>query len=306
MNHMNIDVRHLRQFLAVAEEESFSAAARRLGMAQPPLSQAIAKLEERLGARLFLRTSRSVSLTDPGRVLLDQARDLIAQHERVVRSVRRCAEGASGELSIAFVMSVGSAYLPAILRDFRQAKPSVDLLLAERTTAEQVEALSAGDCDVGLLRPPLYGAKNLVVRTLLEEPLLVALPADHGLAACKRIALDRLREEDFIAPPPKLGPGLHAEVVRLCLESGFAPRIVQEARQMQTIAALVAGGLGVALVPRSVTALGLEGVVYRPVTSAASPAKTEVALAWRPDTLRRRPYLGAFIAAAERLARAGG
>ncbi len=303
---MDIDLRHLRQFLAVAEEKSFSAAARRLGMAQPPLSQAIAKLEERLGARVFLRTSRSVTLTDPGKVLLAEARSLIAQHERALRAVKRSAEGAAGELRIAFVMSVGSAYLPAILRDFRQAMPSVDLTLDELTTTEQVEVLSRGGCDVGLLRPPIFGGEGLTLRTLLEEPLLVALPADHKLAGEEPIALQQLSEEGFIAPPAKLGPGLHAEVVRLCLASGFAPRIVQEARQMQTIVALVAGGLGVALVPRSVTALGLKGLVYRPIRTPVSQPKTDVALAWHPDVLRRRPYLAAFIAAAERAASSAG
>ena len=291
------DLRQLRQFLAVADARSFTRAAAKLGMAQPPLSQAIRKLEEDLGARLFVRTSRTVELTEAGRILSRQAEPLIAQHQRAIRAARQAAAGALGQLSVCFVMSSSFDLLPRVLRRYRQALPDVSISLTELPTAQQVEALQSGRCDIGLLRPPVFGGADLAVETVLREPIVVALPEDHRLAGRKEVAFRDLADEAFIAPPAGLGPGLHARVLDLCLAAGFVPRIVQEAIQMQTIVSLVAGGLGIALVPETLTALGLKGVVFRRVTPPAPLPLVELALAWKPEEARRRPYIRSFLEA---------
>ena len=291
---MDIEFRHLRQFCAVAEEKSFSRAAKRLGMAQPPLSQAIRKLEDNLGTRLFVRTSRSVQVTEPGRLLYEQAGPLLAQHERVVRNTRKAADGAVGHLHICFVMSASYALLPRVLRRFAEQAPDVTIDLSELPTAQQVDALTSGRCDIGLLRPPIFGADGLVVETILREPIMVVLPDDHRLAAHDVVDLSDLADEPFVAPPAKLGPGLYGRLVDCCLTAGFAPRIAQEANQMQTIVSLVAGGLGVALVPSSVAALGLEGVVYRELRSSTAMPTADLAVAYRPETPRQRAYIRDF------------
>ncbi len=289
------DLRHLRQFLAVAEERSFTRAAERLGMAQPPLSQAIRKLEDGLGARLFVRTSRSVELTEPGRVLFQQATSLLEQHERAIRSVKQAAEGTAGHLEVCFVMSSGYELLPKVLRHFRMKVPGVSISLNELSTAQQVDALQSGRCDVGLLRPPIFGGSDLTVETVLQEPIVVALPEDHRFAKKKRVALADLADEAFISPPARLGPGLYARILDICLASGFVPKIEQEANQMQTIASLVAGGLGVALVPNMVASLGLKGVVFRPVSTRKPVPPVEIALAWQRAEAKRRPYIQKFL-----------
>jgi DNA-binding transcriptional LysR family regulator len=293
---MKIDLRHLRQFLAVAEEGSFSRAAARLGMAQPPLSQAIARLEGRLGTRLFVRTSQAVTLTEAGRVLMDEARPLLAQHAAMTRRVADAVAGATGHLAVAFVMSAGSSLLPSVLRRFCVQCPGVTLSLQELTTSQQVEALIEGRCDIGLLRPPLFGAEELEVETVRREAMLVALPSDHSLAARTEIVLADLAEESFIAPPAMLGPGMHSRMMDACQGAGFVPRIAQEATQMQTIVALVAGGLGVALVPECVTALGLHGVVYRPILAETGVPPLELAWATRRLARQRKPVIRDFIA----------
>ncbi len=299
---MDIDIRHLRQFLAVAEEGSFSNAAKRLGMAQPPLSQAIAKLEQRLNCRLFLRTSRRVELTDQGRLLLAEGTRLVQRHSEMLEALERAEQGITGHLRIAFVMSVGSAYLPQILRRFQKSYPEVTLKLEEMSTANQVTALSEDLFDVGLLRPPIFGGSDLSLRSLVIEPLILALPEEHPLAREQDIDLTDLRGADFIAPPASLGPGLHNEIVSLCMAAGFAPRIAQEAKQMQTIASLVSGGLGVAILPQAVATLGIDGVAYRPISQPEAPT-TQIALAWSGVALRRRPHLAPFIEIAEAVCR---
>ncbi len=292
---MDIEFRQLRQFCAVAEAKSFSLAARQLGMAQPPLSQAIQKIEKKLGARLFVRTSRSVTLTEPGRLLFEQAGPLLAQHERVMRSVRRAAEGAVGHLHVCFVMSASYALLPCGLRRFTGDMPNVSVDLSELTTAQQVEALLSGRCDIGLLRPPLFGADGLMLETILREPFVVVLADDHRLAAETDIDLADLSGEPFITHPSRLGPGLHGRLMDSCRAAGFIPRVVQEANQMQTIVSLVACRLGVALVPESVAALGLEGVVFRQIRPTVEIPTADLAIALWPETLHRRPYAKKFI-----------
>jgi DNA-binding transcriptional LysR family regulator len=257
-----MELRHLRYFVAVAEELHFGRAARRLHIAQPPLSQQIRRLEAELGTELLRRNRRRVELTEPGRVLLEHARPLLADADGLVRLVRRAAGGEVGRLRVAFVGSATYRALPALVRAFRERLPDVDLVLSERTTTPQLAALRARQIDVGIVRPPVPG-DDLLLEPLVSESLVAAVSDDHPLAAHARIAAADLAAEPFVLFPRAVGSGLYDDVAGVCRAAGFEPHVVQQADDMQTIVSLVAAGVGVSLVPASVTALQLPGVAYR-------------------------------------------
>lgn len=277
-----IDLRLLRQFVAVAEELHFRRAAERLHMAQPPLSAAIRRLEEGIGTPLLVRSSRHVALTTAGSVLLEEARRVLATLETGIARTRLAASGRVGSLDLTFLSNC--AILPAVLRAYRSACPEVDLRLFEASTADQVDRLLDGSADVGLLRPPGTPASELVYERVLRQKLRLALPADHRLADADVVALEDFAEADFVATPRDKGVGFHDGVLDICWRAGFSPRIVQRARQMHTVKALVASGIGVALVPEN----GLEqvppGVVLKPVTVAGSAEglAVDLLMAWNP------------------------
>lgn len=266
-----MELRHLRYFRAVAEELHFGRAAQRLGIRQPPLSQQIRALEADLGVSLFDRNSRRVQLTAAGEALHAAAGDLLASVDAARLAVRRAGDGETGELVLGFVGSATNFLLPLAVRRFRKRYPHVALTLLEMTTAEQIRALHDGALDVGLLRPPLASAdeQGLELEVVGAERLVVAMPADHSLAGERSIAVDRLAHDRFVHFPRSLGPGLYDQISRYCQQNGFTPLVVQEAVQMQTIVALVAAGLGVALVPSSVARLRRSEVVYRSLVPAA-------------------------------------
>ncbi|WID97883.1 LysR substrate-binding domain-containing protein [Bosea vestrisii] len=290
-----IETRLLRQFIAVAEELNFHRAAERLHMAQPPLSQAIRKLENALGLRLFERSNRSVTLTAAGAAFLVTARRVLAQLDDGIREAQRVAAGQAGRLSITFV---GTAHdlLPLALRRFRAEFPGIELILREATTGEQLAAITAGEADIGLMRQPGIMVAQLASECLLREPILAALPDDHALAGHKTIALADLAGDDFIGTPRQLGIGFHDQIIGLCRLAGFSPRIAQEARQMQTVASLVASGLGVALIPASLALMPRAGVAFRPIAVEAPPemAHVELIAAW--DATRSAPARDNFLA----------
>ena len=288
-----MELRHLRYFVAVAEELHFGRAAARLHMAQPPLSQQIKTLETELGVQLFHRTKRKVELTDAGRLFLPEARNTLAQATHAGDVARRAQHGEIGRLRLAFVTSAAQSVLPCIIRTFRAANPGVDVELMDMTPARQVEALDGGRIDVGFLRPPL-ARPEFVAAPVLKEPLVVALPAGHRAARQRRIKLQDLRSEPFVMFPREHGPGLYDLVLSLCRAAQFSPNVAYEANQMHTILAYVAGGLGVALVPASLMELQQAGVAYRAL--AAPRADVELAMVYpkRNDC----SVLGQFIAAA--------
>ncbi|HEY9817895.1 MAG TPA: LysR family transcriptional regulator [Candidatus Obscuribacterales bacterium] len=277
-----IEFRHLRYFVAVAEELHFGRAAERLHMAQPPLSQQIRQLEEQLGFQLFHRTKRRVTLTEAGQVFLEHSQDLLQQLERAVESGRQASRGEVGQLAIGFVSSATYNVLPMILHEFRDRFPQVNLTLRELTTDQQVRWLAENRLDVGFIRPPIDDAQ-LKTQVILQEPLVVALPVHHPLAALEAIPLKSLAGESFILFPRRLAPGLYDQVISLCQSADFSPKVVQEAIQMQTIVSLVAARMGVAIVPISIQHLGRTGVVYRPLQEATPQAA--IALLWHPDKL---------------------
>jgi DNA-binding transcriptional LysR family regulator len=286
-----MELRHLRYFVAVAEELHFSRAAERVGIAQPPLSQQIKALEHEVGAPLLLRTKRSVHLTPVGEVFLAEARKTLAQSEQALQAARRAARGEVGKLAVGFVSSAVYGKFASVFGLMRRRYPDVALVLQDMTSEEQVEAMKASAIDVGLVRPPVLAAEALAVRTILREPLMAALPAKHPLARQKRLPLKALSAEAFLLVPRPLGPGFYDRVLGLCARVGFVPRVVQEARTTQTIASLIAAGIGVSLVPASLQNLRLDGIVYRDLTDAG--ATTELAVMWRPED--RSAVLAAFL-----------
>lgn len=277
----HIELRQLRQFVAVAEELHFRRAAARLGMAQPPLSQAIQKLEKDVGAELLDRSQRRVRLTEAGAVFLVEARRTLAQAGRTVAAAQRAARGMIGSLRVTYVGAATYEFLPQLVRAYRARHPDVELELLERTTAAQARAVQLGEADVGFVRPPVFNADDLHCVPVLRERLIVALPEDHRLARKEAIALGDLAGEGFVMFPAHEGPSFHARIVSACERAGFPMRIVQQAVQMHAIVALVVAGLGVALVPASLRNLRQVGVVYRDLKSTPEPLHVDLAVLWR-------------------------
>lgn len=290
-----IELRHLRYFMTVAEELHFGRAASRLHMAQPPLSQQIRQLEEKLGFQLFHRTKRSVQLTEAGAVFLAECQRIMQQLDQAVQLGQQVSRGERGQLVIGFVSSAAYSVLPTLLRRFRTAAPEVSLELHELTTDQQIQWLRDRRMDVGLVRPPI-DEPDFCLMPLFEEPLVVALPQQHPLAQQPQVSLKDLAGKPFILFPRLLAPGLYDQIISLCQQGGFSPTIVQEAIQMQTIISLVAAEIGVAIVPLSLQNLQRTGVVYRELQEPTP--KAAIALLTRQSD--PSPTVQQFLAIAQK------
>ncbi|WP_300003018.1 LysR family transcriptional regulator [uncultured Cedecea sp.] len=288
-----IETRLLHQFIAVAEELHFNRAAKRLHMAQPPLSQAIRRLEEEVGVPLFERTNRRVSLTPAGCAFLVSSRKILNQLNESVEQTRRISQGIEGYLTLTFINIAPYRGLSDALRRFRHKFPAVAFTMQEATTQEQVLALEEGRADLGFMRLSGRTAPGLRFESVFCEPVLVALPASHRYADNTIIPLSAFQDDMFVSSPRHLGQGFHDQLIQLCEAAGFVPRIAQQARQLQTLVALVASGFGVALLPASLAQDGRKDVVFRPIEVDA-PDKlryVELVMAWRehdPSILRDR------------------
>jgi DNA-binding transcriptional LysR family regulator len=288
-----IELRQFKQFIAVAEELSFRRAAERLNMAQPPLTATIKRIEDEIGAVLIERTNRIERLTEAGRVFLDEARKTVDQAERALLAAQRAGAGLTGMLRVTFVASAARELLPSILLRFREHYPAIKLELREAMTTQQLASLANDESDLGFVIPPLEDAKNLTVEVIARNRLVAALPERHPLATASQITLADMSEESWILFAARQGPGLHRIIHAACSKAGFTPKIGQEAPQMDTIASLVAGGMGVALVSRALATSGRKGVVFRELTGPGTPVEFELAIAYR----RSSPALDAFVAA---------
>ena len=257
-----MELRHLRYFIAVAEELHFGRAAERLHMAQPPLSQQIRSLEEELGVQLLHRTKRRVQLTEAGQVFLVEARRSLTQIEQTVLAAQRAGRGEIGSLAMGFVSSASYSLLPELLQVFRMRFPDVELILHELTTEQQLQKLRNGGLDIGFLYLPSYD-DSLSIISVTNEPLMAALPQSHPLTTSPQISLLSLAGEPFILPLRHLAVGFYDRIVSACQQAGFSPRVVQEANTIQTIISLVAGGIGISLVPASFQNLQRTGVIYK-------------------------------------------
>lgn len=257
-----MELRQLRYFIAVAEERSFSRAAGRLHISQPPLSTQIMMLEEELGVRLLERSNRGVSLTTAGSVFYEEMRAVLVRLEHGKTRTKQAGQGDVGTLSIGFVSIADYGVLPPALKEFRHRFPKVEVHLHELTTDAQIREMRMGRLDVGIALGPIQD-HDLDFESLIHEDLVMAAPSRHPLIKAKRpIDLRLFSMESFIAPPRDIAPGLHDLMISRCHSSGFVPRITQQARQMQTIIGLVTAGMGVALVPASVQNLKRTGVQY--------------------------------------------
>ena len=272
-------------------------AAARLGVTQPALSQQIAKLESILAVRLFERTKRRVVLTDAGRVFLNDALGILRQFEQAAAGAKRAAKGQIGRLTIGFVEASPFNVLPRLVSQLSRELPEVSLVLQEMVTDEQVEALRSRRIDVGLLRP-IFDERSFGTLPLFRENYVVALPAAHPLAQAETVALSALREERFIVTPARKRRYVEGRFRAAFRRAGFEPQIAQEVHQLHTMIGLVGGGLGVALVPHSVSRLNLEGVVYRPLRGEAA-IFAELVAAWPLE--RETPLLRRFREIARQL-----
>lgn len=258
-----MELRQLRYFQAVAEEGSFSRAAERLHVSQPPLSLHVKTLEDELGVRLFDRSNRGVALTPAGEVFYEETRAVLRRLDQAKVKTQHAGQGEVGTLSVGFVSIAAYGILPLALKRFREKTPRVDLQLHELTTDTQIRELRAGRLDLGIGLGPVDEG-DLAFETLDRESLVLAAPVRHPLVPRSgKVRLRALANEHFIIPPRDAAPGLYDLIISLCRANGFAPRITQHARQMQTVIALVASGMGFALVPSTVQNLKRAGVQYR-------------------------------------------
>ncbi|MBB5215681.1 LysR substrate-binding domain-containing protein [Parapusillimonas granuli] len=287
---MSLELRHLRYFMAVAEELNFGRAARRLHMTQPPLSQQIMQLEEQIGAPLFVR-GRPLQLTDAGNELLIQAKRLLGHADSVVQSVKQAARGERGKLTLAFIAGALPHLFPAIIKLYRSRFPQVDLDLKELVTPLQHEALRTGEIDVGLMRP-LGLESDFETRMVLRERMIVALPAGHRHASQAVIGLNDLIGEPVVAFDAKEAGYFDLITRRIFGQVQSEPRVVQTARQLYTVLATVAAGVGIALVAASAKDLAFPGVIFREIEQPEANF-SELILAWRKEATQ--PVLSNFI-----------
>lgn len=286
-----MELRQLRYFVAVAEELHFRRAADRLHVSQPPLSHQIHRLETEMGCLLLARTRRRVELTPAGTAFLRDARAILGELDAAVATARRIHAGQTGRLRVNFVGSALLSLVPSTVQRFREARPGVEVELRERATVDQLGAVLDGVVDVGLVRPPIDPHPDLRAHTVLREPTVAAVPANHPLAALPSVALEQVAGEPLVLFPRNQAPGLHDLLVTALAATGTPPRVVQYAPETQTIVGLVAAGIGLSLVPASVMRLTIDGVAYRPVPDAPDVELVAVA---RADN--QSPLVAAFVA----------
>ncbi|GAA5618123.1 LysR family transcriptional regulator [Brucella anthropi] len=261
-----MELRHLRYFLAVAEEGNFTRAAAKLGIGQPPLSQQIRDLENEIGVALFHRVPHGAELTAAGTAFLDEAKASLAAAEKAKLAAQGAARGETGRLALGFTAS--SAFNPVVsgtIRKFRARWPDVRLTLTEMNSHLLMEKLVRGEVDAAFIRPGLENPKDVRMKRLADEPMLIALPSHHPLAVHPKLPISALANEAFVLFPRIVGLSLYDDVVEACRNAGFEMIVAQEAPQMPSVVNLVAADLGVSIVPAAIAQIKLAGVTYRPI-----------------------------------------
>ncbi len=291
-----MELRHLRYFAIVAEELHFGRAAKRLNIAQPPLSQQIQNLEAELEVALFDRSCRPIKLTEAGMVLRARARNILDEAEHAANEARRIGQGQIGRLVIGFMSTATLTHLPLVLRTFRKDYPDADIELVQMTSGEQLDEIAAGRIDIGFIsispemQPVFVNGVELVLETAWRETLAVALPPAHRLAERSEIALGELAKETFIGFPRHPHTAYFDQVINLCLGAGFAPRIHQQVSQLPAALALIAANCGIGLMPRSLGHAWDPLVAFVPLRE---PMQIAVNSIQRRDN--RSPVLKAFL-----------
>jgi DNA-binding transcriptional LysR family regulator len=297
-----MDLRQLRCFVTVAEERHFTRAAEKLGIAQPHLTQQIKALERELGHDLFIRSTRRVELTEPGRAFAEDAREILARLPAAVARTRHVARGLVGRLRVGFTES--ASFHPLVtesLRAFRTAFPEVELEIEENISTRLAAALESGALDAAFVRPPLQEIAAVAAEPVASEAMVAALPKDHPLARRAALSLDDLREERFVIYRRPEGPGLADELREACEAAGLSVRVAQETPQLSSTIAFVAAGLGVSVVPEGMTQVRPQSVAYVPIADLALRAR--LILAYREN--EAAPAARNFIAVARGLNLAG-
>lgn len=293
-----MELRQLRYFVVIAEEGSLSRAARRLHVSQPPLSTQMKSLEDELGVQLFERSNRGVSLTAAGSVFFDETRAVLARLEHATTEARRADRADVGMLSVGFVSIADYGILPPALRSFRASFPLVDVQLHELTTDAQIREIRAGRLDLGIGLAPV-DEPAVEFEGVLREELVLAAPLGHpAVKGGGAIDLRTLSKASFIVPPRDVAPGLYDLTISQCRAAGFAPKITQHARQMQTVIGLVACGMGFALVPSSVRHLKRTGVRYLSLRGKAAFVEVGILRLRGADSRLREHFAGALRSAA--------
>jgi len=271
---MIMEIRQLRYFIAVAEEGHITRAAERLDMQQPPLSRQIKAIERELDVQLFYRMARGVELTDAGRAFLDRARSILASMESAIDATRSMARGEQGRISVG-VMPTGPfhPFVPRVIRKFREKFPMVTLMLEESLSTDLIDRIGNGHMDVAFIRTTRFDAERIAITSLLDEPMVVALPDDHEFARKKgdqSVTMKQLAGEAFILYGMP-GSGTYDTTIAACSAAGFMPHIGQQAPRVTSGLGLVAVGLGIALVPESIQRTRMDGVAYRRIKGAVLP-----------------------------------
>lgn len=284
---MDLEPRLLRYFIAVAEERHFSRAAARLHLSQPPLSYAIRQLEEGLGVVLFQRTSRSVTLTDAGRVFYREALGLLRQADDVRTLVQRVDAGLRGRLRIGYVGSMLYRGLTDMLALLRERMPDVEHVLTELNSNEQVDAVRRGELDLGLIHQSLL-PPGLYARELMREPFVLCVPETHPRARACHVALADFADDEFVVFARAASPSYYETVLALCVHAGFTPHTRHEVRHWLGVIGLVARGLGVAIVPACLARCGLAGACFLAFAHDAASVSVLVAPGEQATPLQRR------------------
>jgi DNA-binding transcriptional LysR family regulator len=276
----NIELRHLRYFLAVAEELNFGRAAERLNITQPSLSRQIQNLEKELSIILFERNQRQIKLTPPGQILLAEVEQILIRFDQGIQVVKRASRGEIGQLTVGFQGSSVYDIIPISVKSFRDRFPDVEVIMQPMETSEQVIAIAENNLDIGFVIPPITDA-NLKMEILLQEPLVLALPENHPLAAQSEIAIAALANEPLILASRDRGCGLHEQIFEIYQRAGLSPNVVCAAREMQVMLGFVAAGIGIALLPSHVKNFQRTGVIYRVLTPDAPIAG--LGMAWKSN-----------------------
>lgn len=279
---MNMELRHLRYFLAAAQHQHFTRAAQQLGIAQPPLSQQIRELEREIGTPLFYRRGRGVVLSEAGRALQARAEDILRRVDEARSAALRASRGETGLLRLGFTES--ASFNPAVtaaIGAFRARYPDVDVRLEEDHSESLVQRLAQGGMDAAFVRPP-FVMEGVAFTPLAQETLVVVLPAGHLLTRRRRLRLEHLRGHPFILYARESGYGLSADIMAACRQQGFSPTIAQHAPQLSSAVNLVAAGMGIAVVPASMQAMRAGAVQYRPLDAAWPKAVLGLATATAP------------------------
>ncbi len=286
-----MELRHLRYFVAVAEELNMRRAAERLHVSQPPLSRQIHDLESEMGTKLFLRTKQGVELTEAGRFFLKEARQILSQSQRAVQLAQAAGRGEAGHLDLAYNAAFFDPAFAEVMRLFRQRFPSVELRIRDLLTYQQIQELLERRIDLGYVGLRFNELeKELAFECVRKASLCVALPPGHRLTRQRRVPFRALAREQFVAPP-RSAPAYRELLMRFCRNAGFTPEVIQEGNNAQCMLELVSAGVGVSLVPDTFRQLLPVGVEFRPLTPKMPPV--EFHIAWRRDN--QSPMLQAFL-----------